>query len=106
MEIKKVSAIFDELMLEDVHEVLSTYAVSGFSTHCVEMNSGNSDANSNHLIKNTQIEIYIDAEYAKKVAHLIESVVSVNDSDKFLVSIEPIEGLFGCPKNHLAKRNK
>lgn len=98
MEINKVSAIFDELKLEDVQEALRTYAASNFSTHCVEMSSDNSDANRYLLIKHTKIEIYIDAEYAKKVARLIESVVSVNDSDKFLVSIEPIEGLFGCSR--------
>jgi nitrogen regulatory protein P-II 1 len=98
MEINKVSAIFDELKLEDVQEALRAYAASGFSTHCVGASSGNSNANSYLLIKHTQIEIYVDAEHAKKVARLIESVVSVNDSDKFLVSIEPIEGLFGCSR--------
>ncbi|MBA34957.1 MAG: transcriptional regulator [Oleispira sp.] len=99
MEIKKVSAIFDELRLKDVQEALRAYAASGFSTHCVGASSGNSNANSYLLIKHTQIEIYVDAEHAKKVARLIESsVVSVNDSDKFLVSIEPIEGLFGCSR--------
>ena len=99
MEIKKVNAIFDELRLEDVQEALRTYAASGFSTGCVGGSSGDNDANSYLLIKHTQIEIYINAEHAKKVARLIESVVSVNGGDKFLVSIEPIDGLFGCPRN-------
>ena len=98
MEVKKVSAIFDELRLEDLQEALRTYAASGFSTHCVGASSGNGDANSYLSIKHTKIEIYVDAEHAKKVARLIELVVSVDDSDNFLVSIEPIEGLFGSPR--------
>ncbi|MBL4796524.1 MAG: hypothetical protein JKY50_03825 [Oleispira sp.] len=95
MEIKKVSAAFDKLRLEAVQKALVAHAVTNFSTDCVEGVQGVDRA---IIIKNAQLEIYISAEYAKKVADLIESVASVNGKNEVFVSIEPVDGLFGTPK--------
>ncbi|HCM04831.1 MAG TPA: hypothetical protein DIC30_02355 [Oceanospirillales bacterium] len=99
MEIIKVSAIFDELELECVQIALRGFAATNFSTHPTEIMRRNiRDTKRCLVIKDKDIEIYIAAEYAKDVAGLIESVISVNQFDKAPVSIESIEGLFGCPK--------
>lgn len=92
MEIKKIRAAFDKLRLEAVQKALVAHAVTDFSTDCAE---GEQGADRAIMIKNAQLEIYINAEYAKKVADLIESVASVNGQDTVVISVETVDGLFG-----------
>ncbi|MBL4799431.1 MAG: hypothetical protein JKY50_18665 [Oleispira sp.] len=100
MEIKKVRAAFDKHRLEAVQKALVAHAVTDFSTDCAEGEQEGDRANRAVMIKNAQLEIYINAEYAKKVADLIESVASVNGQNAVVISVETVDGLFGNSNNN------
>ncbi|MBL4796517.1 MAG: P-II family nitrogen regulator [Oleispira sp.] len=95
MEIKKVIAIFDELRFEDIQNALVDHAVTEFSAHKIQGRGRYYDSfNRNHLIAHIQLEVYTNAEYAKKIADLILSVAYVNSLGEGMVAIEPVNELF------------
>tara|TARA_R110002110_G_C13465503_1_gene719020 strand:+ start:4383 stop:4721 length:339 start_codon:yes stop_codon:yes gene_type:complete len=95
MKINKITAIFDELRLEEVESTLIEHGVMGFTLHPVRGRGRYFDSfNDNHLIKHIQMEVYTRADQAKDIAQLIVKAAQVNAESEGLVCIVPVNELF------------
>jgi len=94
VEIRKVTAIFDEFRLKDVEASLIRHGVAGFTLHPVRGRGLYFDSfNENHLIKHIQMEVHVKAEQAKAIVENIIEAAHVNADSEGLVSIVPVNEL-------------
>ena len=94
MNINKITAIFDEMRLEEVEATLLRHGVNGYTLHPVRGRGRYFDSfNKNHLIKHIQMEVYTKAEQTKEITQLIVEAAQVNVDSEGLVCIVPINDL-------------
>jgi len=95
MKIKKITAIIDELQLDNVSKALCDHGVTGFTIHPVTGRGNYSNTFSKDgLVTHKQIEVYTNDEYAKKIAHLIMNTADVALDSEGLVAITSVDELF------------
>lgn len=95
MSLKKVTAIFDELRLQEVEDALLSHCVSGFTVHNVRGRGNYFDSyNEGRLISHLQLDIYTNEEYADEIARLIVSTAFVNADGEGLVSVIPVDSVY------------
>ena len=95
MKIKKVTAIINEMQLDNVASVLCEHGVEGFTIHPVSgrgnyCNSFSQDG----LVTHKQIEIYTTDNHAKKIASLIMKTADVALDSEGLVAITSVDELY------------
>ncbi|PKH06164.1 P-II family nitrogen regulator [Moritella sp. Urea-trap-13] len=101
MSIKKVTAIFDELRLQEVENALQQHGITGFTIHKAQGRGAYVDNyNRNQLSSHIQMDIYTNQKLAKFIAKLIIRVAHVNAEGEGLVSITPIEALYWIHTKH------
>ncbi|MEY8214331.1 MAG: P-II family nitrogen regulator [Colwellia sp.] len=95
MTIKKVTAIINEMQLDNVAKALGEHGVTGFTIHPVT-GRGNycNTFSKDGLVTHKQIEVYTNDEYATKVAHLIMKTADVALDSEGLVAITSVDELF------------
>ena len=95
MMIRKVTAIINEMQLENVAKALCEHGVTGFTIHPV-MGRGNycNTFSKDGLVTHKQIEIYTTEKYATKVAQLIMKTADVELDSEGLVAITSVDELF------------
>ena len=95
MKIKKITAIINEMQLDNVAKALCEYGVTGFTIHPVS-GRGNycNTFSKGELVTHKQIEVYTNDEYAKKIAHLIMNIADVALDSEGLVAITSVDELF------------
>lgn len=95
MTIKKITAIIDEMQLDNVAKALCDHGVTGFTLHPVTGRGNYSNTFSNDgLVNHKQIEVYTSEEYATQVAHLIMKTADVAVDGEGLVAITSVDELF------------
>lgn len=101
MSIKKVTAIFDELRLQEVENALQQHGITGFTIHKAQGRGAYvNNYNRNQLSSHIQMDIYTSQQLAKFVAKLIISAAHVNAEGEGLVSIAPIDELYWIHTKH------
>lgn len=95
MEIKKISAIFDEFRLKDVEQSLIDHGIKGFTLQTVRGRGRYYDSfNETHLIKHIQMDVYVKAEQAKAIVDMIIDVANVNADSEGFVCILPVNEFY------------
>ncbi len=95
MAIKKITAIIDELQLDDVEKKLLAHGVSGFTVTPVRGRGKYSNNYSqDQMITHAHLEIYSNENCAKKIAELIMKTADVGATCEGLIAISPIDELF------------
>lgn len=95
MIIKKVTAIINEMQLDNVAKALCDHGVTGFTIHPVT-GRGNycNTFSKDGLVTHKQIEVYTLDEHATKVAHLIMKTADLELDSEGLVAITTVDELF------------
>lgn len=95
MKIKKVTAIINEMQLENVAKELCEHGVTGFTIHPVS-GRGNycNTFSKSGLVTHKQIEVYTNDKHATQVAHLIMKTADVELDSEGLVAITTVDELF------------
>jgi len=95
MKIKKVTAIINEMQLDNVANALREHGVEGFTIHPVS-GKGNYCNSFSHdgLVTHKQIEIYTADNHAKKIASLIMKIADVALDSEGLVAITSVDELY------------
>ena len=95
MDLKKVSAIFDELRLRNVEIALIEHGVKGY-TVCRAKGRGQyfDSFNDGHLTTHVQLDIYTNSDNAHAIAQLVLENAYSNCDNEGLVSIISVETLF------------
>lgn len=95
MTIKKITAILNEIRLDNVAKALCEHGVTGFTIHPVT-GRGNycNTFSKDGLVTHTQIEVYTSEEYATQIASLIMKTADVALDSEGLVAITSIDELF------------
>ncbi|MFT6984378.1 MAG: nitrogen regulatory protein P-II 1 [Psychromonas sp.] len=107
MSLKKVTAIFNELKLNDVEDALRKHSITGYTIHKTEGRGHYVDTyNKNHLSPHIQMDIYTSEKYASKMANIIIDAAHANTEDEGLVSITPVDDLFWIHTKRLAQEDK
>ena len=106
MTIKKVTAIINEMQINNVTKVLCEHGITGFTIHPVT-GRGNycNTFTKDGLVTHKQIEIYTIEEYAIKVAHLIIKTADVALDSEGLVAITSVDELFWVYQQTPAQAN-
>jgi len=95
MTIKKITAIIDEMQLDNVAKALCDHGVTGFTIHPVTGRGNYSNTFSKGgLVTHKQIEVYTSEEYAIQVAHLIMKTADIAVDGEGLVAITSVDELF------------
>ena len=95
MTIKKITAIIDEMQLDNVAKALCDHGVTGFTIHPVTGRGNYSNTFSKGgLVTHKQIEVYTSEEYATQVAHLIMKTADIAVDGEGLVAITSVDKLF------------
>lgn len=95
MSLKKVSAIFDELRLNDMEQALIQHGVTGFTVQKVKGRGCYFDSyNPERLIQHLQMDVYTNAEHADAIAQLIVATARVDTDSEGLVSVIPVDNLY------------
>jgi nitrogen regulatory protein P-II 1 len=95
MTIKKITAIIDEMQLDNVAKALCDHGVTGFTIHPVTGRGNYSNTFSKGgLVTHKQIEVYTSEEYATQVAHLIMKTADIAVDGEGLVAITSVDELF------------
>ena len=95
MSLKKITAIFDELRLNNVEDALRHHSITGYTLHKTEGRGNYVDTyNKNNLSPHIQMDIYISDKFATKVANVIINAAYTNTEDEGLVSITSVDELF------------
>jgi nitrogen regulatory protein P-II 1 len=95
MTIKKITAIINEMQLDNVAKALCDHGVTGFTIHPVTGRGNYSNTFSKDgLVTHKQIEVYTSEEYATQVAHLIMKTADVALGSEGLVAITSVDELF------------
>lgn len=95
MNMRKITAIFQESMLEAVESVLSEHGVTGFTVTSVQgcgeyKNYYKSDQTSRH----SRIEIYMAEAQAETVAKAIMNAAHIGVEGDGIVAISPVQSVF------------
>mgnify|MGYP003385170841 FL=1 len=95
MTIKKITAIINEMQLDNVAKALCEHGVTGFTIHPVT-GRGNycNTFSKDGLVTHTQIEVYTSEEYAIQIASLIMKIADVALDSEGLVAITSVDELF------------
>jgi nitrogen regulatory protein P-II 1 len=95
MSIKKVTAIINEMQLDNVAEALCEHCVTGFTIHPVT-GRGNywNKFSKGGLVTHKQIEVYTSNEYAAQIASLIMKTADIAFDSEGLVAITTVDELF------------
>ena len=95
MTIKKITAILNEMQLDNVAKALCEHGVTGFTIHPVT-GRGNycNTFSKDGLVTHTQIEVYTSEEYAIQIAFLIMKTADVALDSEGLVAITSVDELF------------
>jgi len=95
MNIKKVTAIINEMQLDNVANALSEHRVKGFTIHPVSGRGSYCNTYSKDgLVTHKQIEVYTVDLYAAKVARLIMETADVALDSEGLIAITSVDELF------------
>lgn len=95
MELRKVTAIFDETRLKTVEAKLIDHGVSGFTLHPVRGRGRYFDSfDDDHLINHIQLEVYARSIDAKAIAELIVDTAYTGADSEGLVAIVPVCELY------------
>ncbi|MDX2370679.1 MAG: P-II family nitrogen regulator [Colwellia sp.] len=95
MTIKKITAIIDELQLDNVAKALCDHGVTGFTIHPVTGRGNYSNTFSKDgLVTHKQIEVYTSEEYASQVARLIMKTADIAVDGEGLAAITSVDELF------------
>jgi nitrogen regulatory protein PII len=93
--LKKVTAIFDELKLEEVESALFRHGVKGMTVHKVRGRGEYFNSYSrNKLTAHILVEVYTTEHIAEKVAKVIMDAAHSNMDDEGLVSIIPVDDFY------------
>tara|TARA_B110001454_G_C12543549_1_gene360453 strand:- start:120 stop:494 length:375 start_codon:yes stop_codon:yes gene_type:complete len=104
MTIKKITAIIDEMQLDNVTQVLCDNGVTGFTIHPVTGRGNYCNTFSKKgLVEHKQIEVYTNDEYASSIARLIMETADVALDGGGLVAITTVDELFWVYQQTLAK---
>jgi nitrogen regulatory protein PII len=99
MNIKKVTAIIDEIQLDKVEKELGTHGIKGFTIHPVSGRGEYCNTYSrNQLVNHVQIEIYTSESHAGPIARLIMQTADVGVQSEGLVAISSVDELFWVHK--------
>ena len=95
MTIKKITAIINEMQLDNVEKALCDHGVKGFTIHPVT-GRGNycNTYTTDGLVVHKQLEVYTSEEHAIKVAQLIMNTTDVALESEGLVAITTVDELF------------
>ena len=95
MMIKKITAIINEMQLDNVTKALCKHGVTGFTIYPVN-GRGNycNTFSKSGLVTHKQIEVYTNDEYANQIAHLIMNTADVALDSEGLVAITSVDELF------------
>lgn len=95
MTIKKITAIINEMQLDNVAKALCEHGVTGFTIHPVT-GRGNycNTFSKNGFVTHKQIEVYTTEEHANQVARLIMKTADVALDSEGLVAITTVDELF------------
>jgi nitrogen regulatory protein P-II 1 len=95
MTIKKITAIINEMLLDNVAKALCDHGVTGFTIHPVT-GRGNycNTFSKDGLVTHKQIEVYTNEKHANQVANLIMEKADVALDSEGLVAITTVDELF------------
>lgn len=104
MTIRKVTAIINEMQLDNVAKALCEHGVAGFTIHPVT-GRGNycNTFTKDGLVTHKQIEVYTSEEYATQIACLIMKTADVALDSEGLVAITTVDELFWVYQQTLAQ---
>ena len=95
MNMKKVTAIFDEMVLTRVEEALLSHGYKGFTIHKATGRGAYADTyNRNHLSAHIVMTIYVAFDDAEHVAEVLLDAAHTNIEGEGLVSISPVDNLY------------
>jgi len=95
MTIKKITAIINEMQLDNVNKALCEHRVKGFTIHSViGRGSYCNTFSKDGLITHKQIEVYTTEKHALKVAKLIMKTAGLALDSEGLVAITSVDELF------------
>ena len=106
MTIKKITAIINELQLEDVERALLSHGVSGFTV--TEVRGRGKYCNNysqDQMVTHAQLEIYANDKCASKIATLIMETTDVGATCEGLIAISPVDELFWVYQQTLVTDN-
>jgi len=91
MTFSKVTAIFDELKLQDVEQALVRHKIQGYTLHPVRGKGRYFDSfNSSGLVKHIQMEIITVGKRAGEIGEIIAEAAYSNTDSEGLVAVEPV----------------
>ncbi|OUR76052.1 hypothetical protein A9Q75_16955 [Colwellia psychrerythraea] len=94
MNIKKITAIINEMQLDNVAKALCAHGVKGFTIHPVSGRGSYCNTYSKDgLVTHKQIEVYTTDVHAQKVAHLIMKTADLGLDSEGLVAITSVDEL-------------
>ena len=95
MNIKKITAIINEMQLDNVANALCEHGVKGFTIHPVSGRGNYCNTYSKDgLVTHKQIEVYTTDERATQVARLIMKTADVALDSEGFVAITSVDELF------------
>ncbi|PCI63267.1 MAG: transcriptional regulator [Gammaproteobacteria bacterium] len=107
MSIKKVTAIIGELMLDNVEQALMDHGVTGFTIHPVKGRGYYANLYSEDgLVSHSQIEIFTNGEYAKKIVNLIMKITNIGVDGQGLIAVTSVDELYGIGKKSLVNESQ
>jgi len=106
MAIKKITAIVNELLLDDIEKALLAHGVTGFTVMPVK-GRGNycNTYTQDQLVKHSQIEIFSTEQYAQNIAQVIMQTADIGMNNEGLVAISPVDELFWVYQQTSASEN-
>ncbi|TMM42404.1 P-II family nitrogen regulator [Colwellia ponticola] len=94
MKLKKITAIINEIQLDNVAKALNAHGVKGFTIHPVSGRGNYCNTYSKDgLVTHKQIEVYTVDIHAQKVAGLIMEIADVGLDSEGLVAITSVDEL-------------
>ena len=94
MKLMKITAIFNESLLPRVESVLESHGVNGFTIHPVKGRGSYCNTYSrDHLIIQTQIEIYTIEKFTKPIRNLLIEAADIGIDAEGLVAVTEVSEL-------------
>jgi len=104
MNLMKITAIIDQLQLDHVQAALESHGVIGFSIQPVKGRGKYCNTYSkDHLVEHVQIDLFVPANDAHKIAQLILHTADVGADSEGLVAIIPVDTLYWVKDQMYAK---
>ncbi|MBC3766265.1 P-II family nitrogen regulator [Neptunicella marina] len=95
MNIRQITATFDELVLPQVEEALLSNGYKGFTLYKAAGRGAYADTyNRNHLSEHIVMTIYVDKRDVEYVADILLNAAHTNVEGEGIVSISPVEKLY------------